>query len=1296
MFDWIFGSEEKRNQQLIAATASGDAEKVRKLLKKKLDVNFVDPESGETALGIAADRLHDDIAADLIKAGANLNVVSKVGHTPLLLAANHGEKGLDLLDLLLKAGADPNLTAQSGDLQGVVPLWTACSKGSIRAFRRLKDAGANLLSRTGSGNSLMYAAAMGGVVDIITMLKEASVDVHGKQGNGSYPIHVAATSGHLEAIRYLLTHGAAVDTQDAEGATPLLRAALANKADIARLLVQNGANVEHVMGTSPSAISPLFVAATRGFVDVVRVLIEAGADPKATMGGELTILALTKQANQHSAAGILMNALKRRKAAERASDPSPTQVDAFERKPQKQSVDETVPQKEKEKASGAKMRSSVNELGVICPSLRYDEHEHGKQLSKVFAKARAEWVKSRNDPSNSHYAKACKLLAEWFSAEYRVRSGFSLSLGLNDDNEISRIDGVGEIKDASEAVEVAFKEPLVLKSFEIVWVDFRAISSQLPLQESEALHHSPEVGAIAVYQVKLNRPLSSPQALSDFLTGPGKLVSECFAVTIKNSLIETVEIDEDGDEHTSSSSSYAGGDVELVVNAHEGKGFRDLLVQRVRESHQQPSLIGEDTPEVKRLMLLGDEAGLRQKLDEGLPVDTKVDGETLLKLALMMAATASNWYGHLELSAPLQKAFPTVDDYRNALKRMVLDLLDRGADINASEGPVSVLTLAEILDDPVILQIFRDRTHSGADADASSLLTAAEKGNVASLRALVARGARVNKRDQLRGITSLMIACQGPGGEDAPPLTGAALSQQVEAVQYLIDQGARLDAKADNGDTAIGNAVRRGHVAIVKLLLNAGAPIEDALPRGQSLVALAKERGHQGLLALLNEPGMKQVAEKQEASTDHLAEHSVSVHTKPDASVLVSAALAGNHELAKELIANGVDVLATNAEGIPAFLTPVLSDDVDMLRTFLACGVSVNHATEVGGVTALMVAAAKGSKALVDTLIDAGADLDRRMRCGEPFFTHPRGIDFEMSALGCAVDAMHWELAGHMLDRGAMPVFGAMHTDIALTLAKFAPLSLIEKVHEAGFSIVMDHQFNLLFAPPVEMHLPEMRSKVVFWAAVNPDSAVLPWVLAHGGDPLTGNSLEMTSLIVAAAVGNAGLVEQLLEQGADVSAMDCDGDTALSLAVERGHKPTVKVLRRYLAGLKSTGVVPLTLHQAAVQGAVSEVLNQLDTGVSPNMADEDGNTPLMLAVKSGSIATIRTLFACGASVRPRNRNGQSAWDLAVELNDPRVRVTLREFGAMKPGKKDADDRFDPLELARGRYSHPFKQSDRNP
>lgn len=417
---------------------------------------------------------------------------------------------------------------------------------------------------------------------------------------------------------------------------------------------------------------------------------------------------------------------------------------------------------------------------------------------------------------------------------------------------------------------------------------------------------------------------------------------------------------------------------------------------------------------------------------------------------------------------------------------------------------------------------------------------------------------------------------------------------------------------------------------------------------------------------------------------------------KAGLSALMAAVLSGQHDIVKSLLAAGVDPLMPDEKDIPAFLAPALADNPEMQRTFLDSGVSPDLESNAGGVTALMVATAKGSRELADLLLDAGANIDKLMGNGEPFFSHPKGVNFEMSALGCAVDGRHWELASHLLDRRAKPNFGVMHTDIALTLAKFAPLSLIEKMHGAGFPIVMDHQFILLFAPPVEMQLPQMRSKIVFWAAVNTDPAVLTWVLSQGGDPKAGNSLGMTALIVAAAVGNTPLVEQLLAQGADADIEDCDGDTALSLAVERGHAATVRVLRRHLSMNAQPDSAALTLHQAAARGAVAAVLDHLDNGVSPNVCDHEGNTPLMLAVKAGHIATLRVLFTLGASVRLRNTSRQTAWDLATETADKRVLVNLREFGASRPGKRDEDKRFDPLEVAQGRYAHPFKYPSRTP
>ena len=411
---------------------------------------------------------------------------------------------------------------------------------------------------------------------------------------------------------------------------------------------------------------------------------------------------------------------------------------------------------------------------------------------------------------------------------------------------------------------------------------------------------------------------------------------------------------------------------------------------------------------------------------------------------------------------------------------------------------------------------------------------------------------------------------------------------------------------------------------------------------------------------------------------------------------LLAAVLAGKHERAKELLASGANPLAANDEGVPAFMAPALIDNVVMQKVLLQAGVSPDLATSAGGVTALMVAAARGSREVCDALIDAGADINRTMGSGEPFFSHPNGIDFDMPALGCAVDVQQWELASHLLTRGATPKFGVMHTDIALTLAKFAPVSLVEQMYRAGYSIVMDHEFRMLLAPPLEMQLRQMRSKVVFWAAVNPDPQVLSWVLSHGGDPLVGNSLDMTPLIVASAAGNSALVDEFLSQGCDSFAPDCDGDTALSLAVERGHKRVVASLRRYMA-VQGNGLhKSQDLHQAATAGDVCSILDLLDQGLSANLRDAEGFTPLMRASRAGQIAALRVLYAMGGSVRLRNSQGKSAWDVAEESPDKRIRVSLREFNADQPNRKSDEERFDPLECARGRYAHPFKYPGREP
>jgi ankyrin repeat protein len=1291
MFFGLFDFAGRRNRKLRQAAKQGDRFTVRELLAKGADPNERDPDGGDTALVLACFGNHHGAVEAMLLGKADPNRQDRAGNTPLLAAAINGDAAFDVVQSLLTAGAKPDLCPDSGEHAGATALYAASTRGAHRLMQKLREAGASTTVSISDGLGLMHAIAMGGTGETVAMLGQWGLSVHTQSAGGITPLIYASIGGNVSVVRGLLEAGAGLEVADSEQRTPLMAAALNNRPDVVRELLSRGANPNARAITEDEPMTALRGAVIGGYDEVVRLLLEAGAPIDEEPRRKHSLVAMARGAGHESTAKLLEShkrKLKRQAAAKaKETEGESDQTGAAE-----------AGQRAPASTPSPRKRNTAVELGVTSTGIRYDEHEHGKQLSKIFSKARTEWVKSKNDAASPHYAKACKLLSDWFTVEYRVRMGFSMSFGLNDDNEINRVAEVGAVKDSSEAADRAFADEPLLKSFEVVSVDFRVQTTHHPLQDKEKLGFSPEIGAVAVYQVKPGKKLGSAQALQEFLGTAGSMLTSCFSVQIKDEAIQTVEVDEDGDEYTSVSSSYSGGDVELEVNVTAAKDFKERLTVKVREANKSPALLGEATPEPKRVLMLGDEERLQRLLDEGLPVDTRVNDETLLKLALMLAATANSWYENEELSASLKSRFSTADDYLAAIKRMVLDLLDRDADVNVAGGSMSVLALAEVLNDSDILTICRARATSVDDPNSTALLLAAERGDVASLAELLDRGARINKRFLQTGVTPLMMASQGPDGEDAPALSGEQLARHEAAVRLLIERGARLDARSDRGDTAIGNAVRRGNVSIVQILLDAGAKTKDALPKGQDLMDLARERGHKPVVEVLRRAAGRRQSKPPEDAADQIAQTAALAEEKANSlgQELLAAALAGQHEKAGSLLRKGANPLAANEKGIPAFLAPVLTDNLQMQRIFLQSGVSPGLATDPGGVTALMVAAARGSKDICNVLLDAGADINQLLASGEPFFSHPKGIDFDMPALGCAVDAQQWDLAAHLLSRGAKPEFGVMHTDIALTLAKFAPVSLVEEMHQAGYCIVMDHEFMMLFAPPLEMQLPQMRSKVVFWAAANPDPDVLPWVLAHGGDPMAGNSLGMTPLMVAAAVGNTPLVEELLSEGADPAAQDCDGDTALSLAVERGHKAAVAALRRHMASVDPADLPVLTLHQAAARGDLWAVLDRLDQGVSPNLRDEEGCTAFMRAAQAGQVAALRILFAMGGSVRPRNAQGKSAWDLGQEASDKRIRVSLKEFNADDPKRTDDDERFDAWERVRGRYANPFKYPGRLP
>lgn len=103
------------DQELIKASYR-DPEYAIMLIKLGANVNAVsNTQYKETAIFIAVNRGWVNLVSALLKAGANVNVQNSNGFTPLMVASDAEQgKNLELINMLILAGADPQLKDNSG------------------------------------------------------------------------------------------------------------------------------------------------------------------------------------------------------------------------------------------------------------------------------------------------------------------------------------------------------------------------------------------------------------------------------------------------------------------------------------------------------------------------------------------------------------------------------------------------------------------------------------------------------------------------------------------------------------------------------------------------------------------------------------------------------------------------------------------------------------------------------------------------------------------------------------------------------------------------------------------------------------------------------------------------------------------------------------------------------------------------------------------------------------------------------------------------------------------------------
>nr|XP_045619132.1 poly [ADP-ribose] polymerase tankyrase-1-like [Procambarus clarkii] len=446
------------------------------------------------------------------------------------------------------------------------------------------------------------------------------------------------------------------------------------------------------------------------------------------------------------------------------------------------------------------------------------------------------------------------------------------------------------------------------------------------------------------------------------------------------------------------------------------------------------------------------------------------------------------------------------------------------------------------------------------------LLVAASEGRADEVDSLVVSGADpsfVSSKPGEEGLQAIHLACWGG---------------HTEVVKKLLEHSVDPRAVAA-GREGVHWAAFGGHVTVLRLLKERGCDVTAAsTPDGSTPLHLAADNGNLDATRWLVEQGAQIDAKDNNGNTPSdlaMVSEASDVYNYLDDRLkeeqLVEAAGAGNFELTRRLIQDEVFVDAPS------------------------------HKPQIRGRRALHQAADGGYTALVEDLLQAGAD---------PTADDNEGV-----------------LAVHLAAQ-------AGHLEVLKLLLLHLPHGTAEVKGE----------------------------KLVHWASKGGHVKILHYLKTTKCNlRATTKGTRRTALHLAADNGNLDAVKWLVEQGLSLDHRDADGFTAKDLAEHEGHREVELYLQQVLVPQrpKTTPQESKFLH-AAANGKLPTVVELLDAKVNVDCKDQQGRSAVQLACAAGYLQVVKLLVARGAQLNDHDDEGNTATHLAAEGGHLAILRVLRD------------------------------------
>jgi ankyrin repeat protein/serine/threonine protein kinase len=376
----------------------------------------------------------------------------------------------------------------------------------------------------------------------------------------------------------------------------------------------------------------------------------------------------------------------------------------------------------------------------------------------------------------------------------------------------------------------------------------------------------------------------------------------------------------------------------------------------------------------------GDAAAVQAFLAKGAEVNARAsNGATALIVA--------SYNGHLEVVQALLAKGAEVNAKAgagwtalmgacyNGHLEVIQALLAKGADINAKTHGRTALDAATAGGHAEVRALLVQAGAKPAVAGpAEDLISAAERGDAAVVQALLAKEADVNAKTN-DGRTALIVA---------------SYNGHLEVVQALLAKGAEVNAKENDGATALIRASQQGYGEVVQALLAKGADVNGKANDGGTALIQASQQGYRDVVQAL----LAKWAEVNGKAND-------------GRTALIQASQQGHREVVQTLLAKGADVDAKRNDGGTALILASQNGQREVVQTLLAKEADVN-AKDNDGWTALMGASYNGHREVVQALLAKGADVNAKTSDGR-------------TALDAATAGGHAEVRALLLQAAAKP-----------------------------------------------------------------------------------------------------------------------------------------------------------------------------------------------------------------------------------------------------------------------------------